>query len=176
MNEAGNEFEMLVNAHYAPAYRFALSLTRNESDAADLTQTAFQRLLKKLGTLRDPGKAKTWLFTTVYRLFLEGARRAQRFPHTTVDEAEISAVDNAAPDRIDAESVMAALEQIEEPFRSTLVLFYLEDHSYREIAEILNVPVGTVMSRLSRGKTLLRALLADRSSTNIIPLPIRRAQ
>ena len=108
-------------------------------------------------------KAKSWLFTTLYRDFLQQKRHDTRFPHAELDEtfdnkivemprAEISA---------DANAAVAALHEMEEPFRSTLILFYMNDHSYKEIAEILGVPIGTVMSRLARGKEMLRTKMTD---------------
>ncbi len=154
-------FEEVVNAYYQPLYRFALGLTRQPSDAADLTQTVFERFIEKSASLRDPTKVKTWLFTTLYRDFLQQKRRCNSFPELELDEAvsekmvEFPRLDSV----LDAHAAVDALQVLEEPFRSTLLLFYLEDHSYREIAEILGVPVGTVMSRLSRGKELLRAQL-----------------
>jgi len=167
-------FEDAVSAHYQSVYRFAFSLTRSEADACDLTQTAFERLLRNAAQVRDASKLKTWLFTTLYRAFLEQRRHETRFPKVAVDEATLPVVESGAGDSIDGASVSNALAEIEEPFRSTLILFYLQEHSYREIAEILNVPVGTVMSRLSRGKALLRALLANRTP-NIVPLPLKAA-
>jgi RNA polymerase sigma-70 factor (ECF subfamily) len=151
-------FEEVVSAYYEPLYRFALGLSRSEADAADLTQRAFERFGEKAGTVRDKAKTKTWLFTTLYRDFLQQKRHDTRFPHSELDEtldativelprAEMSADSNAA---------VAALNEIEEPFRSTLMLFYLQEHSYKEIAEILDVAIGTVMSRLARGKEMLR--------------------
>ncbi|HMJ91856.1 MAG TPA: RNA polymerase sigma factor [Candidatus Acidoferrum sp.] len=173
MNPENGNYEQVVNAHYQNLYRFALTLTRSESDASDLTQSAFERLLRKPDQLRDPSKAKTWLFTTLYRLFLEQRRHEQRFPHVTVEDVELPSADTNGGN-IDAGAVTTALAQIEEPFRAVLVLFYLEDHSYREIAEILDVPIGTVMSRLSRGKAMLRALL-DEHASKIVPLPLKAA-
>jgi len=152
-------FEEAVSAYYEPLYRFALGLSRSEADAADLTQRAFERFGTKAGSLRDQAKTKTWLFTTLYRDFLQQKRHATRFPESELDETtdsvlvELPRADVAA----DANAAVAALNALEEPFRSTLVLFYLQDLSYREIAEILDVPIGTVMSRLSRGKEMLRA-------------------
>lgn len=157
------EFETAVSAYYEPLYRFALGLSRSEADAADLTQRAFERFGEKAAALRDKSKAKTWLFTTLYRDFLQQQRHATRFPHAVLDDsfddrivelprAEISA---------DANAAVAALQEMDEPFRSTLVLFYLNDHSYKEIAEILDVAIGTVMSRLARGKEMLRAKMID---------------
>jgi RNA polymerase sigma-70 factor, ECF subfamily len=168
------DFEEAVNAHYQSLYRFALTLSHSESDACDLVQSAFERLLRKSEQLRDVTKVKTWLFTTLYRLFLEERRSADRFPQVEMEAAELPPVESTAPEQIDGASVLKALNEVEEPFRAPLVLFYLEDHSYREIAEILGVPIGTVMSRLARGKTLLRALLAD-SEPKILPLPMRAA-
>ncbi len=152
-------FEEAVSAYYEPLYRFALGLSRSEADASDLTQHAFEVFAEKSGALRDKTKTKTWLFTTVYRDYLQQKRHTTRFPHSEWDETmdttivELSRVEAAA----DAHSVMAALQALEEPFRSTLTLFYLHEHSYREIAGILDVPIGTVMSRLARGKEMLRA-------------------
>jgi RNA polymerase sigma factor (sigma-70 family) len=167
-------FEQVVDAHYQNLYRFALTLSKSESDARDLVQSAFERLLEKSSQLRDATKVKTWLFTTLYRLFLEQRRGVERFPQVELESAELPSVENAGSDELDANAVMSALEQLEEPFRAPVILFYLEDHSYREIAEILGVPIGTVMSRLARGKTMLRELLAD-AATNILPLRMRAA-
>ena len=148
-----------MHAHYEPLYRFALGLSRREADAADLTQRAFERLGEKADTLRDPSKVKTWLFTTLYRDFLQQKRHTTRFPHAELDDSfddkiiELPRADISA----DANAAVTALNELEEPFRSTLALFYMNDHSYKEIADILDVPIGTVMSRLARGKEMLRA-------------------
>jgi len=160
------EFPQLVEAHYAPLYRFALSLTRRPADAADLTQQTFFVWATKGDSLRDAAKAKSWLFTTLYREFLRIRRR----------EARVSAIEDLAPaerdlpdvepdliGKMDAPLVMAALQEIDPVFREPLTLFYLQDISYLEIAEILDVPIGTVMSRLSRGKAHLRARLAEKN-------------
>jgi len=156
--------EALVMEHYAGLYRFALSLARNEAEAADLTQQTCFHLASRGGQIRDLSKAKSWLFTTLRREFFAMRRQSGRF--APIDEeasAEIPAPDDVELEtlaRADAALVMDALGRVSEVFRMPLALFYLEDLSYREIAEILEVPVGTVMSRLSRGKSELRAGLA----------------
>lgn len=159
-NEA---FTQLVDAHYAALYRFALSLARNGTDAGDLVQQTFFIWATKGDSLRDAAKAKSWLFTTLYREFLRARRRGERA--TSIEdlppgEKEIAAEDVDRVARLDGATVMAALQEVDEVFRAPLSLFYLQELSYQEIAEALGVPIGTVMSRLSRGKAQLRAALA----------------
>jgi RNA polymerase sigma-70 factor (ECF subfamily) len=161
----GLEFEQLVDAHYAALYRFAYSLAKNEMDAADLTQQTFYIWAEKGHDLRDAGKAKSWLFTTLYREFLGGRKHETRFPKVAFDEAPEEGVDAPlAAEKIDAASALEALGRLDENYRAPLTLFYLKQFSYNEIAEVLNVPVGTVMSRLSRGKAELRKALSDQQS------------
>ena len=160
-------FTQLVDAHYTALYRFALSLARNGADAGDLVQQTFFIWATKGESLRDASKAKSWLFTTLYREFLRGRRRDQR--STSLEDLAGGADQIAAEDvdrvaRLDAATVMAALQAVDEVFRAPLTLFYLQDQSYREIAEVLEVPMGTVMSRLSRGKAQLRGILAKEES------------
>lgn len=159
-------FEEIVSAYYEPLYRFALGLSHSEADAADLTQRAFERFGEKSGSVRDVSKTKTWLFTTLYRDFLQQKRHSTRFPESELDESiDTTIVELPRADVIaDANAAVAALNRLEEPFRSALVLFYLQEHSYREIAEILAVPIGTVMSRISRGKEMLRARIESHDS------------
>ena len=156
-------FEKAVTSCYEPLYRFALGLSRSEADAADLTQRAFERFSEKSGTMRDQSKVKTWLFTTLYRDFLQQRRHATRFPESEIDESvECTVLEEPRVDVVaDANAAVAALRRLEEPFRAALILFYLQEHSYREIAEILDVPIGTVMSRISRGKEMLREQLVS---------------
>jgi RNA polymerase sigma-70 factor (ECF subfamily) len=169
-NEA---FTQLVDAHYGALYRFALSLTRSEADACDLTQQTFYVWATKGQALRDLAKVKSWLFTTLYREFLRGRRRGERVTSldaATAEGGEPAAVEVDTVSAMDASVVLSALQEVDEVFRAPLTLFYLQDLSYQEIAEALEVPIGTVMSRLSRGKSQLRSRLAAKSSTaNVVP-------
>ncbi len=169
------DFEQLVDAHYAALHRFALSLTRNEMEAADLTQQTFYIWAEKGRELRDAAKIKSWLFTTLYREFLGGRRHETRFPKVTLDEAsEQAAVTPVLANKIDGATALHALRSLNENYRAPLTLFYLKQFSYTEIAEILDVPVGTVMSRLSRGKAQLRELLSDQredAANRIVEMP-----
>jgi RNA polymerase sigma-70 factor (ECF subfamily) len=154
------DFQQLVDAHYASLYRFALSLARNENDAADLVQQTFAQWARKGHQLRDPSLAKTWLFTTLRREFLGTIRKAERYSDEPPAD-EDGSLEPGQAGALDAAEVIAALQKLPLEDREPLTLFYLQDVSYAEIAAILDVPIGTVMSRLSRGKARLRSLLKD---------------
>jgi RNA polymerase sigma-70 factor, ECF subfamily len=159
-NEA---FSELVEEHYGSMYRFALSLARNPADAGDLVQQTFFIWATKGHSLNDLRRVKSWLFTTLYREFLRGRRRTSRVTSLEAlpeGENEPAAVEVDRVARCDATTALAALQEVDEVFRAPLTLFYLEDMSYQEIAAVLEVPIGTVMSRLSRGKTQLRTIFA----------------
>jgi RNA polymerase sigma-70 factor (ECF subfamily) len=160
---ANLDFEKLVEDFYMPLYRFALSLSRKESDAGDLVQQTFFLWASKGHQLRDKSKVKTWLFTSLYREFLARKRQQDRFVDVENNPEAISAQVIAASvvNQLDGDIVQRALFALEEIYRAPLTLFYLEQHSYKEIAETLEIPVGTVMSRISRGKEQLRKALAD---------------
>ncbi len=161
MNEA--DFEQLVDRQYAPLYRFALSLAKSEADAADLTQQTFFLWASKGRQLRDSSKAKSWLFTTLYREFLNRHRHEVRFPKIELHDArEEELLISPNLRALDGTLVLEALWDVEEPFRAPLTLFYLQQFTYHEIADLLDVPIGTVMSRLSRGKAQLRERLLSK--------------
>ena len=156
------EFESLVAQYYEPLYKFAFSLTRAEADACDLTQQTFYVWAKKGHQLRDSSKVKTWLFTTLHRQFLESRRRETRFPHHELEtvEHELPLISPEAARGLDSTTVLRALNSVDDLYQSPVALFYLEDCSYKEIAEILGVPIGTVKSRISRGMGQLQKMLA----------------
>lgn len=157
----GMDFDSLVGRYYEPLYQFAFSLTRDEADACDLVQEAFCIWANKGHQLRDKNKVKTWLFTTLHREFLSACRKRNRFPHVELDQAavELPVVAPPAVNRLDTAQVLAALAQLDEVYRAPVALFYLQDYSYNEIAAILEVPLGTVKSRLARGLGRLHQLL-----------------
>jgi RNA polymerase sigma-70 factor (ECF subfamily) len=160
MNSA-DPFETIVGEHYEPLFRFALSLTRVESDARDLTQQTFYVWATKGHQLRDQSKVKTWLFTTLHRAFLETRRRQFRFVHHPIDEFtdQLPAVSPGPADQADCSEVLTALARVDEVYQAAVALFYLEDCSYKDIAAILEVPIGTVKSRIARGIAQLREIL-----------------
>jgi RNA polymerase sigma factor (sigma-70 family) len=155
------DFASLVDRHYGALYRFALSLTRTEADACDLVQDTFQTWATKGGQLQDPSKAKSWLFTTLHRSFLKRHQRLMRFPEVELGspELDLPATPIALAERLDGQFAMECLGRVDDPFRAPVALFYLEDCSYLEIAEILDIPLGTVKSRIARGLLQLRQLL-----------------
>ncbi len=170
--KTAEQFESIVEEHYQPLFRFALSLTRAESDARDLTQQAFYVLAAKGHQLRDLSKVKSWLFTTLHRAHLH--MRGTQAPFIDQELQEVSeTLSNDSPERgtqMDACQALSALGQLDEVYQAPVSLFYLEDYSYKEIAGILEVPVGTVKSRISRGIGLLKkTLLSDDHNTGCLP-------
>lgn len=157
------DFEGLVAQYYEPLYQFAYSLTRGEADACDLTQQTFYVWATKGHQLRDPAKVKTWLFTTLHRLFLETNRRQTRFPHQELSaaDAELPVISPQEISALDAAQLLATLAQVDEVFQAPVALFYLQDCSYKEIAAILDLPMGTVKSRISRGLLQLQKMLLE---------------
>src|SRR5262245_19609987 len=140
---SNEQFEAIVGTYYEPLFRFAMSLTRAESDARDLTQQTFYVWAAKGHQLRDPSKAKAWLFTTLHRAFLGARNRSVRFPHHDLEEVsmdEFPASSSNAADSVASRQVLVALEKVDEVYQAAVALFYLRDCSYQEIAEILEVP------------------------------------
>jgi RNA polymerase sigma-70 factor (ECF subfamily) len=176
------DYEKIVALYYHDLYRFAYSLAGNADDACELTQESYYRLLSNEGQLRDRTKIKAWLFTTLHRVFLSQRHRSIRFPHLTISavEHELPALTPELVSKMDGLLVMEALLEIDEHHRTPLTLFYLQNLSYREIADILDVPIGTVMSRLSRSKAALRDHLTTRAgqqnAPNCVPMNPRQSK
>ncbi len=161
------EFEELVDAHYQALYRFALSLSRHPDRAADLVQQTFVIWAQKGHQLDDRSKAKSWLFTTLYREHLNHARRSNRFPEQDIDDSEhlLPTEEESAGRKLDARRALEILDGLDETFRAPLTLFYLQQNSYKEIAEILDIPIGTVMSRIARAKDQLKRKMNQEPSS-----------
>jgi RNA polymerase sigma-70 factor (ECF subfamily) len=161
--QSADEFETIVREYYEPLFRFAMSLTRVESDAQDLTQQTFFVWATKGHQLRDRSKVKSWLYTTLHRAFLETRRKQDRminedleamFDQLPADSPELS-------NQIDSSQVLSALAKVDEVYQAALALFYLEDCSYSDIAAILDVRLGTVKSRIARGIAQLREIFTS---------------
>lgn len=159
------DYEQAVATYYEALYAFGYSLAGNADDAVELTQETYCRLLTKGSQLRDLSKVKSWLFTTLYRVFLGWKDRRARLPHFEIStfECELPVITPAHVDVLENDAIQDALLGLEEHYRTPVMLFYMNDRSYEEIAEILDVPIGTVMSRLSRAKVLLRERLVAHS-------------
>ena len=162
-----DQFEAIVSEHYEPLFRFAMSLTRAEADAWDLTQQTFYVWATKGHQLRDISKVKTWLFTTLHRAFLVARRKQIRFPRQDLEEVseQLPAPSLALANQVDSAPVLSALARVDEIYQAAVALFYLEDWSYQDIAAVLEVPVGTVKSRIARGIAQLREIVWSGSSS-----------
>lgn len=165
------QFEAVVSEFYEPLFRFAMSLTRAESDAQDLTQQTFYIWGTKGHQLRDASKVKTWLYTTLHRTFLNSRRRRTKFPHHDLEEVseELPVVCPNLANQLDSTQVLAALARVDEIYQAAVALFYLEDLSYKEIAAILEVQIGTVKSRIYRGIAQLREILLAEGLGSPVP-------
>ena len=159
---------MIVREHYDPLFRFAMTLTRAESDARDLTQQTFYVWATKGHQLRDITKVKAWLFTTLNREFLTGQRKQIRFSHHNVEDVspELPAISPELIDQAGGSQVLPALAKVDEVYQAPMALYYLEDHSYKDIAVVLDVPIGTVKSRIARGIAQLRQLFLVIATVN----------
>jgi RNA polymerase sigma-70 factor (ECF subfamily) len=176
---ANTEFEALVEAHYEKLYRFAYSLGGDPDLASDLTQQTFYVYARKRSQIRDPRRTKAWLFTILHREFIALKRKSSRHPQFELEmmEHELPTIEPEGVAKLDAQILMATLQRLDERFREVLVLYHIDDLAYREIAEILKLPIGTVMSRLARGREHLLNLLnkAEETANNIVALSARNS-
>jgi RNA polymerase sigma-70 factor (ECF subfamily) len=149
--------QALVENYLHSLYRYAYRLTSSAVDAEDLVQETFLIAAEKIDQLREPDLALAWLIKILRSCRARQGRRA--LPISTVDVDDIAQVAPGTPgitDEIDRDRVIAVMESLPDEFREPLLLFYFEEMRYREIAEALGVPIGTVMSRIARGKAFLR--------------------
>ena len=185
-----SEFWDLAQDQIRFLYNVAYKYAGNRYDAEDLVQDTLHTAYKKFHQLRDSRKFKSWMFAILRNHFLK-CQRKKRPVH--VDEFEdgieyITQLESASlgqdtaiayEKKIEAEAVQSILNKLPEKYKSVLILYYMEESSYQEIADMLSVPVGTVMSRLSRAKqamkkALLRSTISQPRPTNVVRLKSKR--
>jgi len=167
-------WDEVVSRHSARVYRLAYRLTGNKHDAEDLTQEVFVRVFRSLSSY-TPGTFEGWLHRITTNLFLDSVRRKARIRFEALpDDAERLASNDRGPAQIYDDThfdsdVQAALDALPPDFRAAVVLCDLEGLSYEEIASTLDIKIGTVRSRIHRGRTALRAALAHRAPSPPTP-------
>ncbi len=161
----------LIEQHAPLLYRYAYRLTGNSHEAEDLTQQTCLLVQQRGHQLRDVQALRAWLLTIVRNVFLKSRRHQGR--HRSLDDIdEPTVTEELWNSPIDREQLQQALLELSEEFRSPLVLYYFEDFSYQQIADHMGVPIGTVMSRLSRAKAFLKKRLTE-SDGCAAALPLR---
>lgn len=155
-------FEREALPHLRQLYATAYRLTRNVADAEDLVQETYLRAFRAFEAYTPGTNIRAWLFTILYRARTDSYRKASRSPRTLelVDEPGVEAPQEALARG--QEDIARALGELPEAFRTAVLLRDVQDFSYDEIARILAVPIGTVMSRIHRGRALLRGALGSR--------------
>jgi RNA polymerase sigma-70 factor (ECF subfamily) len=171
-------FEQLVNEHLDSLYGSALRLTRNRTTAEDLVQDTFLKAWRSFHTFQEGTNGRAWLYKILMNAYIDSYRRSSRAPemvdHEDVGDFYLYAKAQESeqyrrdgdPEAVLLSTIMDAdvkdaLERVPEPFRAAVILADLEEFSYKEIAEILDIPIGTVMSRLYRGRRHLQRSLWD---------------
>jgi RNA polymerase sigma-70 factor, ECF subfamily len=164
-------WEQIVEDHSARVYRLAYRLTGNAHDAEDLTQEVFVRVFRSLHTY-TPGTFEGWLHRITTNLFLDSARRKSRIRFDALpDDADnrlpssVVSPDAAYLNQTFDADIEAALASLSPDFRAAVVLCDVEGLSYEEIADVLDLKMGTVRSRIHRGRAMLRSALAHRAPT-----------
>ena len=170
------DFKSLLERVLEPAYRTAYHLTRNEADAEELVQEAALLAFKGFARFKPGTNFKAWFFTILRNRFISIYRKKQReiktveledapelYMYTKSMESGLSAQTSEPAkyviEQLDAEQVATALSELPMEFREAATLYFTQDMSYHDIAEVLGVPVGTVRSRLHRGRKLLQKKL-----------------
>jgi RNA polymerase sigma-70 factor (ECF subfamily) len=165
--------QKLVEGEYAPEikeyllphvdliFRCACRLTRKAHDAEDLTQEAFYYAIKNFAQLKDRAKAKNWLFSILRNLFLKDLEKNKKQVNIDFDAVSntISGLSNVEEEHLKEEvsrNLRAVLNKLDDRLKAPIVMFYFDRLTYKEIAKTLNLPMGTVMSRIARGKVYIR--------------------
>jgi len=173
-SERVQRFEQQILVHLDDLYRSALRLTGQVADAEDLVQETCVRAFRSLHQLRMPGAAKVWVFSILRSVFLRQLEQRPSHPGAlSLEEVDDSVLtssgagrdgrgDGLPMDYVRRNEVGAAVLALPLPYREAIILAYVAGFSYREMAQILGLPMGTVMSRLFRGRRMLQARLRER--------------
>ncbi|MFP6619308.1 MAG: sigma-70 family RNA polymerase sigma factor [Pirellulaceae bacterium] len=160
------QVRQLADTYYADVYRYAYRLSGAAAESEDLTQQTFLMALQRVHQLREPSRAKAWLFAVLRSCFLKGCRKRVPLPAASL-ELDIGMIpENVSELEVDSEQLQKALNELSDEFRLVLVMFYFEQLSYKEIASALKIAKGTVMSRLARAKRQLRYKLISTGGTS----------
>jgi RNA polymerase sigma-70 factor, ECF subfamily len=160
--------DSLVEQYYPSLYRYAYRLSGSSSDAEDLVQETFCKAQSQLDSLRDLERARPWLYAILRNLFLQRVRSDQS--RKTVSLDTIGDFPQPAGDplpEIDPAALQKVLNDMPEGFRTPIILYFFEEMSYREIADQMDLPIGTVMSRLARAKSHLRDRLISSNGLDL---------
>jgi RNA polymerase sigma-70 factor (ECF subfamily) len=168
-NQAGarlSSFGAELEVHIASLRRYARALLRNRADAEDLVQEALARAIGRADSFQAGTNMRAWLFTILHNVHVNQVRSRASRP----DEVPVESVENRLTtparqeERVEVREMMRALDELPDEQRQVLLLVALEGLKYEEVAEMIGVPIGTVMSRLSRGREAVRAKLANGAS------------
>jgi len=165
------EFEQLAMPLFSPLYNLAQWLTQDRSEAEDLVQETYAKALKGFDSFQPGTNFRAWMYRILRNTFLTsrtGLQATKTVPLDDEDDAQsVEPATMETPEtillaRADHDAIQAALEQLPVPWREIILLCDVEEMSYREIAEVLSIPMGTVMSRLARARKAMRQLLTEK--------------
>ncbi len=164
------EFETAAVPHFDELYRMASRVLGNRSDAGDVVQETFLQAWKCFNRFETGTNCRAWLYKILFNVIRQSRRKTWRynlrFVHDDDDRTieETLGYEPLIGEHLDEKRVNAAFEKLPEAYREVVLLVDVQELAYREAAEVLDVPIGTVMSRLSRGRAMLRVELADLAS------------
>ena len=167
------DFERQMLPNLDALYRSALSMTKNPGDAEDLVQETFVRAFQFFAQFQGGTNARAWLFRIMTNLYINSYRKKTREPdrvsydemedfylYNRLSDAQTSGIAASPEDviiqQVEAEAIRAAIEKLPDEYRETVILADVNEFSYQEISEMLDIPIGTVRSRLSRGRRLVQ--------------------
>jgi RNA polymerase sigma-70 factor (ECF subfamily) len=175
-----NQFETTAVPHLNELYRTALRTLRNASEANDVVQETYLQAWKSFDRFTPGTNCRAWLYKIMFHVIHHHRRRQFRYVAATVSDDDLGLEDTLRYEppithELRDEDVLAALDRLPEHYRDAVLLVDVEELTYKEAAEALGVPIGTVMSRLSRGRALLRTELASIALTFGVDARRRRA-
>ena len=166
-----SDHDVLIAQQIPRLRRYARALTGDRSAADDLVQDTLERALTRMHLWRRGSDLRAWLFTIMHNVFVNQVRSRARHQHEALEaDAGAEALRGRDPDWMELRDLASALARVPDEQRAVLLLVGLEQFTYDEAAHILKIPIGTVMSRLSRGRERLRGLLGDGSNVTALKL------